>query len=142
MDTLVIEVPRRRGYGLVAFAVVLGVVAVLSDPAGRLLALPAALAVLALALRDLRSGPLLVADETGVRVLQGLRRVGLPWSTVERMRVLRDRRSELLEIDAGATLVLLTRQRLGRLPEDVLTDLLAVRAAAVSEAAGEPPAPG
>jgi hypothetical protein len=42
--------------------------------------------------------------------------------------VLRDRRSELLEIDAGATLLLLTRQRLGRLPEDVLTDLLTVRA--------------
>jgi hypothetical protein len=127
MDTLVIEVPPRRAYGLIAFAVVLGVVAVLSDPAGRLLAVPAALAVLGLALRDLRSGPLLVADAAGVRVLQGLRRVAVPWGAVERMRVLRDRRSELLEIDAGATLLLLTRQRLGRLPDDVLSDLLVVR---------------
>jgi hypothetical protein len=141
MDTLVIEVPRSRAYGLVAFAVVLAVVAVLSDPAGRLLALPAAVAVLALAVRDLRSGPLLVADADGVRALTGLRRVAAPWSDVERMRVLRDRRSELLEIDAGRTLILLTRQRLGRLPDEVLTDLLAVRDAAVS-AGGERPAPG
>jgi hypothetical protein len=127
MDTLVIEVPRRRAYGLVAFAVVLAVVAVLSDAAGRLLAVPAAVVVLLLAVRDLRSGPLLTADATGVSVLQGLRRMRAPWAEVERMRVLRDRRSELLEIDVGRTLVLLTRQRLGRLPDEVLTDLLAVR---------------
>jgi hypothetical protein len=115
---------------------------VLSDVAGRLLAVPAAVVVLALAVRDLRSGPLLAADATGVRVLQGLRTVHVAWSQVERMRVLRDRRSELLEIDAGPTLVLLTRQRLGRFPDDVLTDLLAVRDAAVTAPAVEPPAPG
>jgi hypothetical protein len=130
MDTLVVEVPRRRAYGLVAFAVVLAVVAVLSDAAGRLLAAPAAVAVLALAIRDLRSGPLLVADSDGIEVLQGLRRVRVPWRKVERMRVIRDRRSELLELDLGRTLALLSRQRLGRLPEDVLTDLLDVRVSA------------
>lgn len=128
MDTLVVAVPRKRAYGLLAFAGVLLVVALLSDVAGRLLALPAAVAVLALAVRDLRSGPVLVADADGVEVLQGLRRIRVPWADVERMRVLRDRRTELLELDLGRTLALLSRQRLGRLPEDVLTELLAVRA--------------
>jgi hypothetical protein len=130
MDTLVVDASRKRAYGLIAFAIVLGLVAVLSDPAGRLLALPAAVVVLGLAVRDLRSGPLLIADAAGIEVLQGLRRVRAPWESVERMRVLRDRRSELLEVDVGRTLVLLSRQRLGRFPEDVLTDLLAVRATA------------
>ena len=108
----------------------LAVVAILSDPAGRLLAFPAAVAVLVLAIRDLRSGPVLVADAQGVELLQGLHRIRAPWSAVERMRVVRDRRSELLELDVGRTVALLSRQRLGRLPDDVLTDLLAVRAAA------------
>jgi hypothetical protein len=130
MDTLVVPVPRRRAYGLLAFSGVLLVVALLSDPAGRLLALPAAAIVLALGLRDLRSGPLLHADEVGVDVLQGLRRVRAPWAEVERMRVVRDRRAELLELDLGGTIALLSRQRLGRLPEDVLTDLITLRAAA------------
>lgn len=130
VDTLTVTLPPRRAYGLGGFAVVLAVVAILSDPAGRLLALPAAAAVLVLAIRDLRSGPLLVADARGVEVLQGLHRIRVPWSEVERMRVLRDRRSELLELDIGRTVALLSRQRLGRLPDDVLSDLLAVRAAA------------
>jgi len=136
MDTLLVTVPRRRALTLLAFALVLLVVALLSDAAGRLLALPAAAAVLALSARDLRSGPMLVADSEGVEVLQGLRRVRVPWAEVERMRVVRDRRSELLELDLGRTLALLSRQRLGRLPEDVLTDLLAVRDAV---SAAEPP---
>lgn len=133
MDTLVVAVPRSRAYGLLALAGVLLVVALLSDAAGRLLALPAAVAVLVLAVRDLRSGTLLVADADGVEVLQGLRRIRVPWGEVERMRVLRDRRAELLELDLGRTLALLSRQRLGRLPEDVLTDLLAVRAATTGQ---------
>lgn len=127
MDTLVVEVPRRRAYGLLGFAGVLLVVALLSDAAGRLLAVPAAIAVLALAVRDLRSGPLLVADADGVEVLAGLRRIRVPWAQVERLRVVRDRRAELLELDLGGTLALLSRQRLGRLPDDVLTDLQAIR---------------
>lgn len=130
MDTLVVAVPLARAPALLALATVLAGVGVLADPAGRLLALPAAVAALALAGRDLGRGPLLRADDSGVDVLQGLRRVRAPWAEVERMRVLRDRRTELLELDLGSTLVLLSRQRLGRLPADVLSDLLAVRAAA------------
>jgi hypothetical protein len=129
MDTLIIPVPRRRAYWLLGLAAVLLVVTVLSDSAGRLLTGPAVLAVAALAVRDLRAGPLLVADARGVDVLQGLRRIRAPWAQVERMRVVKDRRTELLELDVGSTLLLLSRHRLGRLPEDVLTDLLALRAA-------------
>ncbi|MBK5306537.1 MAG: PH domain-containing protein [Frankiaceae bacterium] len=128
MDTLIIRVPRQRAYGLLALAAVLVVVAVLSDPAGRLLTLPAAVAVLALAVRDLRSGPVLRAGPAGVEVLQGARRLRVGWDRVERMRVVKDRRTEMLELDLGSTLALLSRHRLGRLPADVLTDLLAIRA--------------
>jgi hypothetical protein len=128
MDTLLVEASRRRAYGLLAFAGILAVTAALSDPAGRLLTVPAAVAVLAIGIRDLRSGPLLRADAAGLEVLQGLRRVRAPWAQVERMRVVRDRRAELLELDLGGTIALLSRQRLGRLPESVLADLQALRA--------------
>jgi hypothetical protein len=83
--------------------------------------------VLALAIRDLRSGPVLRAGPAGLEVLQGLRRASVPWSQVERMRVVRDRRTEMLELDLGTTLALLSRNRLGRLPDDVLTELLTIR---------------
>jgi hypothetical protein len=130
VDTLIVEAQRRTAYGLMARAAVLAVVTLLSDPAGRLLTAPAAVGALVLGLRDLRSGPVLVADAVGVRVRHGWRRVSAAWPEVERMRVLRDRRAELLELDVGRTVVLLSRLRLGRLPEDVLADLQAVRAAA------------
>lgn len=129
MDTLIIPVPRQRAHALLALAAVLVVVTGLSDPAGRLLTAPAAVAVLALALRDLRSGPVLRAGPDGVEVLQGLRRLRAGWDRVERMRVVRDRRTEMLELDLGSTLALLSRNRLGRLPEEVLTELVAIRAA-------------
>ena len=129
VDTLVVEAQRRTAYGLLALAGVLVVVTLLSDAAGRLLTAPAAVAALVLGLRDLRSGPVLVADPSGVQVRHGWRRVAATWPEVERMRVLRDRRTELLELDLGRTVVLLSRLRLGRLPEDVLADLQAIRAA-------------
>jgi hypothetical protein len=129
MNTLVVPVPRRRAYGGIALAALLVVIAVLSDPAGRLLAVPAAIAVAAVALRDLNGDPLLAADGHGLMVLQGTRHRRVAWSRVERMRVVRDRRTPVLELDLGSTLVLLSKQRLGRHPDDVLTDLLAVRSA-------------
>ena len=128
MDTLVVAAPRRLARGLLAAAAVLAVVTVLSDPAGRLLAAPAALGALVLGVRDLRAGPVLVAGADGVTVDTGWRRMQATWPEVERMRVVRDRRAELLELDLGRTVVLLSRTRLNRLPADVLTDLLAVRA--------------
>lgn len=127
MDTLIVPIPRKRAYGGLALAAVLVVVTVLSDSGGRLLAVPAAIGVLAVAIRDLVSDPLLQADGYGIVVLQGLRHRRAAWSRVERMRVVQDRRTKVLELDLGSTLVLLSRQRLGRHPDDVLTDLLAVR---------------
>lgn len=141
MDTLVIPAPRRRAGGLLGLTGVLLVVTALSDPAGRLLTAPAAVLALALAVRDLTSGPVLRADAGGVEVRQGLRTLRAGWSQVERMRVVKDRRTELLELDLGTTLALLSRSRLGRLPADVLTDLLAIRAASAARSPGEPPAP-
>ena len=128
MDTLIIPVPRQRGYALLALAAVLVVMTLLSDPAGRLLTIPAGVAVLVLAVRDLRSGPVLRAGPDGVEVLQGVRRLRAGWGQVERMRVVKDRRTEMLELDLGRTLALLSRNRLGRLPEDVLAELLEIRA--------------
>jgi hypothetical protein len=142
VDTLIIPIPRQRVAGLLALAMVLAVVAALSDVTGRLLAVPAALVVLGLAVGDLRSGPVLYADAAGIEVLQGLGRIRVPWSRVERMRVVRDRRTELLELDLGSTLALLSRNRLGRLPEGVLIDLQAIRAGVNPGSAGdEPPGP-
>ncbi|MDX6198970.1 MAG: hypothetical protein QOJ79_2121 [Actinomycetota bacterium] len=138
MDTLVIPVPRRRAYGLFASTVVLVVVAVLSDTAGLLLTVPAAVVTIGLAIRDLACGPVLSADADGIAVLQGLRTLRVDWSQVERIRVVKDRRTEMLELDLGTTLALLTRHRLGRYPADVLTELLAVRGATSPV---EPPAP-
>jgi hypothetical protein len=49
----------------------------------------------------------------------------------------------MLELDLGSTLALLSRNRLGRLPEDVLTDLKTIRAGVNRGSAGdEPPGPG
>lgn len=141
MDTLIVPVPPHRAYALFALTGVLLVVSVLSDPGGRLLTAPAALITLALAVRDLTSGPVLHADASGVTVLQGLRTVRAPWSEVERMRVVKDRRAEMLELDVGTTLALLSRNRLGRLPAGVLTDLLAIRATTGATSPVQPPAP-
>jgi hypothetical protein len=127
VDTLVVAARRQVGYGLLALAAVLAVTTVLSDPAGRLLTAPAVLVALVVALRDVRGGELLRADADGIAVRSGWRTVVAPWAEVERMRAVRDRRTELLELDLGRTVVLLTRNRMGRLPEDVLADLLAVR---------------
>jgi hypothetical protein len=130
VDTLVVPARRQLGYGLLALALVLALITVQTDLPGRLLTVPALVAALVLALRDLRGGELLRADASGLAVRDGWRRVSASWAEVERLRVLRDRRAELLELDLGRTVVLLSRQRLGRPPEDVLTELLAVRAGA------------
>jgi hypothetical protein len=141
MDTLIIPVPRQRAYGLLTLTAVLVAVTLLSDAAGRLLTAPAALITLALALRDLVSGPVLRADAAGVAVLQGVRTLHADWSQVERMRVVKDRRTEMLELDLGTTIALLSRHRLGSYPAEVLTELLALRAVHAATSRVEPPAP-
>jgi len=84
------------------------------------------------ALRDVVAPVRLAADLDGVTVVSGYaghRRVA--WADVERMRVdARSRggmRSELLEIDAGEHLFLLSRYDLNAHPADVYEELLRLR---------------
>ena len=98
-----------------------------ADAGGRVLAWPAAALLAGAALRDLLLRPVLSAGPAGLQVVTGLRRRSVPWSAVERLRVVRDRRTPLLEIDLGDTLVVLSRFRLGRPPEDVLSELSALQ---------------
>lgn len=115
-----------------ALAVLLGAAALLavavdSDAAGRLLALPAAVVLAAVGIRDLALRPVLRADTAGLEVVVGLRRRQLSWPEVHGLRVVDDRRTPLLEVDLGSTLVVLTRRRLGRPPDVVLDELLALQ---------------
>lgn len=128
---VVLEAAPSRGtaYALLLAAAVLIAAALVGDAAGRVLALPAALLLAGLAARDLVLRPVLRADATGMEVLVGVQRVRAAWPEVEQVRVVTDRRTPLLEIDLGSTLVVLTRHRLGRPPAEVLDELLAVQAA-------------
>ena len=92
----------------------------------------AAVAVAIYALRDLLGRDRLRADPAGLRIGTGFgahRR--LAWADIERLRLdHRSRlgtRSELLEIDAGDELYLLSRFDLGADPSDALTVLEAMR---------------
>ncbi len=97
-------------------------------------ALAGALGLTGWALRDLLRPVRLAADPAGITVVTGyLTRRQLPWSTIERVRVDRRNRrgihSELLEIDAGETLLLLTTHELGGTdPEEVAAALNELRA--------------
>lgn len=119
---------RATAAGLVAGGLSLGVLGLLlGDTGGRVLALPAALVAVALGLRDLLLRPVLRADRTGLEVVTGLRRLHLAWADIARLRVVRDRRTPLLEIDLGDDVIVLGRLRLARPPDAVLAELLAVQ---------------
>ena len=118
---------RSTALLLLAGAVLLALVALAADPHGRLLAAPAALLLAALGLRDLLLRPVLAAGAWGLEVVTGLRRRHVPWHSLEGLRVVTDRRTPLLELDLGTTLVVLPRSRLGRDPQEVLAELDAVR---------------
>lgn len=84
------------------------------------------------ALRDVIAPVRLAADLEGVTVVSGYAgRQRVDWADVERMRVdARSRggmRSELLEIDAGEHLFLLSRYDLNAHPTDVYEELLRLR---------------
>ncbi|MGY1822598.1 PH domain-containing protein [Geodermatophilus sp. SYSU D00079] len=126
--------PRAQTGALAAGGVVLALVAVVLDPAGRVLVGGAALLLLVLAARDLLLRPRLSAGLAGVAVRTLTGTVTLPWSRL-RVRVRETRRlgvrSRLLELDAepggndDGVLVLLGRRDLGADPEDVARALLA-----------------
>ena len=117
---------RRQAAALLAGAVALVLLGLAADAGGRVLAWSAALLLAGAALRDLVLGPALRADRDRVVVVSGWRTTTVPWSAVDRLRVVTDRRAPLLEIDAGEDLLLLSRWRLGRPPAAVLDELWAV----------------
>lgn len=97
------------------------------DRPGMLLLVPAGLAALAFGLRDLLLSPVLTADADGLTVVEGVRRTAATWREVTRLRVVRDRRTPLLEIELGDRLLVLSRRRLGADPDEVLAVLRQVR---------------
>jgi hypothetical protein len=124
---------RAETWALTTGGVVLVLVAVLLDPAGRVLVGGAALLLLALAARDVVLRPRLTAGPAGVAVRTLTGTVALPWTGL-RIRLRETRRlgvrSRLLELDAApggeddGVLVLLGRRDLGADPEEVARALL------------------
>ena len=117
-----------------AVAVLLAVVAVLpgAERERLLLAGVAALALGVWGLRDVVAPVRLAADAEGVTVVTGFaRRRGVPWRQIERLGVGEHRslglRSEVLEIDTGESLHLLSRYDLGAPCGEVEEALRALR---------------
>ncbi|MCU1594726.1 MAG: hypothetical protein JWO12_2118 [Frankiales bacterium] len=98
------------------------------DPLALLLAVPTFVVLAGLGTRDLLLRPTVRASATSLTVVRGLGRITVDWEAVERVRVVTDRRTPLLEIDLGDTLVVLSRTRLGAPPYLVLAELDALRA--------------
>ncbi|MFI7539578.1 PH domain-containing protein [Streptosporangium sp. NPDC049376] len=118
----------------VVAALAFAVLAVLNldDPRGAILAGAAALVAATLALRDLLAPVRLSADGEGLIVVRGFAGAQrVPWSAVERIRVdTRTRftsRMELLEIDTGEEIFLLSRFDLGIPCREVADELRVFR---------------
>lgn len=120
---------RTSSVLLLLLAVGLCTGTVAADPAGRLLLVAAALWLAVLAGRDLLLRPVLAADATSLHIVDGWRRIEVPWSGVDGVRLVTDRRAPLVELDLGDRLVVLSRRRLGRPPQQIVAELTALRAA-------------
>lgn len=127
VDLVLAGPPRAQPYALLAAAVAVAALGAASDAPGRLLGGACAVVLAALAVRDLVLAPVLEADREGLWVVAGLRRRHLLWSEVTRVRLVRERRTPLLELDTLETVVLLSRWRLGRPAADVVEELLALK---------------
>lgn len=102
------------------------------DPRGMFLAGAGAVAAAVLALRDILVPVRLRADGEGLVVARGFAgSERLPWSAVERIRVDRrtrlTSRTELLEIDAGEAVFVLSRFDLGAPCQEVAEELRSFR---------------
>ncbi|MER7503219.1 PH domain-containing protein [Nonomuraea pusilla] len=100
----------------------------LGDVAGVVLAVPAAVLVGAMGLRDVLVPVRLAADEDGITVVHGFAgRRRVPWDEVREITVdVRTRyglRSEMLEIDTGYHLHVFSRHELGASPTEVAAAL-------------------
>jgi hypothetical protein len=117
---------------LAAFgALAAAVLALTTDPAGRLLFGIGTLCLVSLVLADVLLRPRLRADGDGLQVRTLAVRRRLPWSAVQRVRVDEHSRYGLmartLEVDVGDALVLLGRRSLGTDPQDVADALRQIR---------------
>ena len=125
---------RRFTAAAAAGAAVAAIAAALTgDAGGRLLWSLAAVLLLAYTVSDLVFSPRVEASVDGLTIRSPLTRVAVPWTEVESVRPdTRARwglRSTTLEIDAGATLVVLSRRALGRDPAEAAELILAFRPA-------------
>jgi hypothetical protein len=122
--------PAETAVAILAGLVVL-LLALLADPAGRLLLGIAALGLLTVGVADLLLRPRLVADRTGVQVRTLASRHRLPWSAIQRVTVDEHTRygltSRTLELEAGELFVVLGKRALGADPRDVADTLARIR---------------
>jgi hypothetical protein len=124
-------VPDARLTALAALGCVAAVLLALgAAPAGRLLFVLAALVLAGYAGTDLVFRPRLEADSREIRIRAPLTRATLPWPEVDAVRAdARTRhglRTVTLEIDAGETVVVLSRRALGADPAEVARTLQAL----------------
>jgi hypothetical protein len=114
-----------------AGALVAAALAIVADPAGRVLFGVAAVGLLGLVVLDLLLRPRLAADADGIRVRTLAVRRRLPWSALRRVDVDEHTRYGLtartLELDADDRLILLGRRALGADPRDVADALARIR---------------
>jgi hypothetical protein len=120
---LVRFVPDRR-YTALAGAGLLGALLALAlsgDAPGRLLAALAVVLLATYVVCDLVFSPRVVASADGVEINSPLVRARLPWPQIEDVRadtrVRFGLRNTALEIDAGATLAVLSRRAIGADPD-------------------------
>jgi Bacterial PH domain len=122
--------PAQTAAAILAGLVVL-VLAVLADPAGRLLLGVAALGLLAVGAADLLLRPRLAADRAGIQVRTLASRHRLPWSAIKRVDVDEHTRygltSRTLELEAGELFVVLGKRALGADPREVADTLARIR---------------
>lgn len=114
--------PDRRLTLACGAAAVLAIgLALWSDAAGRLLFSLAAALLAAYVISDLVYAPRLVADTDGLQVRTPFTSARLSWAEVDRVHADARQRHGLrivtLEVDAGDTLVVLSRRALGQDPE-------------------------
>ncbi len=124
--------PRPVETAVAVFAgLVVLLLAVFADPAGRLLLGAAALGLLAIGSADVVLRPRLAADRTGIQVRTLASRHRLPWSAIQRVEVDEHTRygltSRTLELEAGELLVVLGKRTLGADPRDVADVLARIR---------------
>jgi hypothetical protein len=98
------------------------------DPAGRLLVVAGAAVLVALAGRGAALRPSLRADEAGLVVVSGLRRVRVPWPDLGPVRAAAQNRRGLvhlrtLELDVGDEVLVVGRLALGAEPVAVAREI-------------------